>query len=72
MEPASRYEEEDDDAPSWERDTPFRMLSIKYPRNIGGYRQTCPEVYEEYWQAWLDKIADKDEIKRIPIYKHLI
>ena len=53
-EPASNNGEEEDDAPSCERDTPLRMLSIEYPRNMGRYRQTCPEVYEEYWQAWLD------------------
>ena len=58
--------------PSWEIDVPPRMLSIEYPRNMGGYVQPGDEAYDAYWSAWINELADADELDRIAIHHHLM
>ena len=29
-------------------------------------------MYDEYWRAWTNEIADADELDRIAIYHHLM
>ena len=48
------------------------MLSIEYPRSMGGYVQSGEKAYDEYWRAWINEIADADELDRIAIYHHLM
>ena len=52
--------------------SPPRMLSIEYPRNLGGYMQSGEEAYDAYWSAWINEVADADELDRIAIYHHLM